>query len=312
MRKGVFPMIKVGVIGLGNIAQKAYLPVDSQLQDRFEWYLVSRQAEKLQHLQKKYGFQHGTTRMDDLFEENVQAVFIHTATSTHYAIIKKFLQHGVHVYVDKPISENLAEVKELYQIAAEQHVLLTCGFNRRFAPLHQAFGQLGTPHLVRATKTRVMENQSPQFAVYDLMIHVIDLVQFLMGSSKVEYVDGRLREQDGQLVWAEVELTNGDASGVAQIDLRAGANTEVAEVVSDHGVARVENLQTLTHDHDGQRTIQSTPDWQKMLVTRGFAPLIEAFLRAVENDGPNPVAPASVIKSHTLCDRLIQSMKVIK
>ncbi|MCC3237805.1 gfo/Idh/MocA family oxidoreductase, partial [Pediococcus acidilactici] len=33
-------MIKVGVIGLGNIAQKAYLPVDSQLQDRFEWYLV--------------------------------------------------------------------------------------------------------------------------------------------------------------------------------------------------------------------------------------------------------------------------------
>ncbi|WP_427022403.1 hypothetical protein [Pediococcus acidilactici] len=71
-------------------------------------------------------------------------------------------------------------------------------------------------------------------------------------------------------------------------------------------------LQTLTHDHDGQRTVQSTPDWQKMLVTRGFAPLIEAFLRAVENDGPNPVAPASVIKSHTLCDRLIQSMKVIK
>ena len=109
-----------------------------------------------------------------------------------------------------------------------------------------------------------MENQSPQFAVYDLMIHVIDLVQFLMGSSKVEYVDGRLREQDGQLVWAEVELTNGDASGVAQIDLRAGANTEVAEVVSDHGVARVENLQTLTRDHDGKRTIQSTPDWQKM------------------------------------------------
>ncbi len=70
-------MIKVGVIGLGNIAQKAYLPVDSQLQDRFEWYLVSRQAEKLQYLQKKYGFQHGTTRVDDLFEENVQAVFIH-------------------------------------------------------------------------------------------------------------------------------------------------------------------------------------------------------------------------------------------
>ncbi|MCC3238504.1 gfo/Idh/MocA family oxidoreductase, partial [Pediococcus acidilactici] len=93
--------------------------------------------------------------------------------------------------MDKPISEILAEVTEIYQIAAEQHVLLTCGFNRRFAPLHQAFGQLGNPHLVRATKTRVMENQSPQFAVYDLMIHVIDLVQFLMGSSKVEYVDGR-------------------------------------------------------------------------------------------------------------------------
>ncbi|MCC3237064.1 gfo/Idh/MocA family oxidoreductase, partial [Pediococcus acidilactici] len=69
---------------------------------------------------------------------------------------------------------------------------------------------------------------------------------------------------------------------------------------------------TLIHNLNGILTIQSTPDWQKMLVTRGFAPLIEAFLLAVENDGPNPLAPASVIKSHTLCDRLIQSMKVIK
>lgn len=312
MRKGVFPMVKIGVIGLGNIAQKAYLPVDSQLQDRFEWYLVSRQADKLHHLQKRYGFQHATTRMDDLLDENVQAVFVHTATATHYTIVKKFLQRGIHVYVDKPISENLAEVEELYQIAADHHVLLTCGFNRRFAPLHQTLGQLGTPHLVRATKTRVAENQSTQFAIYDLMIHVIDLVQFLMGSKKVEYVDGRLREQDGRLVWAKVELTNGFTSGTAQIDLRAGANTEVAEMISNHGVARVENLQTLTSDHDGQRTIQSTPDWQKMLVTRGFAPLIEAFLQAVENDGPNPVSPASAIQAHTLCDRLIQSMKVIK
>ncbi|WP_268744057.1 hypothetical protein [Pediococcus pentosaceus] len=43
-------MIKVGVIGLGNIAQKAYLPVYSELQDRFEWHLSSRNAEKLAHI----------------------------------------------------------------------------------------------------------------------------------------------------------------------------------------------------------------------------------------------------------------------
>ena len=80
-------MIKVGVIGLGNIAQKAYLPVYSELQDRFEWHLSSRNAEKLAHIQKQFGFQYGSTNSDELITEGVEAVFVHTPTATHYDII---------------------------------------------------------------------------------------------------------------------------------------------------------------------------------------------------------------------------------
>ncbi|MDB1561678.1 hypothetical protein PGA94_02445 [Pediococcus pentosaceus] len=75
-------MIKVGVIGLGNIAQKAYLPVYSELQDRFEWHLSSRNAEKLAHIQKQFGFQYGSTNSDELITEGVEAVFVHTLLPT--------------------------------------------------------------------------------------------------------------------------------------------------------------------------------------------------------------------------------------
>ena len=88
-------MIKVGVIGLGNIAQKAYLPVYSELQDRFEWHLSSRNAEKLAHIQKQFGFQYGSTNSDELITEGVEAVFVHTPTATHYDIIKKFLENKI-------------------------------------------------------------------------------------------------------------------------------------------------------------------------------------------------------------------------
>lgn len=51
-------MEKIGVIGLGNIAQKAYLPVMATLQDQYEWHLTTRNKSKGKMLENKYGFKY--------------------------------------------------------------------------------------------------------------------------------------------------------------------------------------------------------------------------------------------------------------
>lgn len=310
--KGDCFMLKVGVIGLGNIAQKAYLPVYSKLQDQFEWHLMTRNGAKLAQIQKRYGFQYGTTNQDDLILAGVDAVFIHTPTPTHYQIIKKFLSHKIHVFVDKPISENLDEVKELYQLAEQNQVFLTAGFNRRFVPMMRQLPDRKLLHSIRATKTRENETQKTNFAIFDLMIHVIDLVQFLMGSKGVELLDGRIVENNGNLVSAEVQLGHGQLSGMAQVDMMANANTEVLQTTGQNGIMEVEDLNQLTIQKQGQKLVQKTPDWQENLETRGFKPLIELFLKAIVNGEENPVSPASSILSHELCVRLINETKVIK
>ena len=45
--------MKIGVIGLGNIAQKAYLPIMVEMQAEVEWHLCSRNKETLETVGKK-------------------------------------------------------------------------------------------------------------------------------------------------------------------------------------------------------------------------------------------------------------------
>ena len=66
--------------------------------------------------------------------ETVDLVIIHAATSQHFELAKRYLSAGVPVLMDKPVSEKLAEVKELQKIADQNNTLFVVAFNRRFAP----------------------------------------------------------------------------------------------------------------------------------------------------------------------------------
>lgn len=52
--------------------------------------------------------------------------------------------------------------------------------------------------------------------------------------------------------------------------------------------------------------VRHFPDWTPTLEQRGFAPIIRAFVAAVENPAhPNPVSPESSLLSHQLCQNLV-------
>jgi virulence factor len=113
-------MLKIGVMGLGNIAQKAYLPTMAGMQDECEWHLTTRNQEKGAALAQKYGFTHVHQTLDELLAVHPDAVFVHTPTSTHADIIERLLSAGVNVYVDKPVATDVAVVQKLYALAAER------------------------------------------------------------------------------------------------------------------------------------------------------------------------------------------------
>ena len=301
-------MLKIGVLGLGNIAQKAYLPVMAQMQDRVDWYLCTRQPAKLAQLQAQYHFPHATDSIDDLLTSHLDALFIHTPTPTHYALVRQALENGLHVFIDKPLSEKPFEVAALYQLAKQQNRLLMVGFNRRFAPMIQQLAALPAKHLIEVTKTRVDTLQATPFAIYDLMIHPLDTALYLAGDIGLDYQVHTYCQQTGhhELLLARIQLETPHQLITVTLDMQSGTNQEIATVQTPTGRYTVNNLTELVHQQAMGQQLETVADWIPTLTNRGFAPMIDAFISAIENDQPSPVSTASSRLSHELCQQLIE------
>lgn len=301
-------MEKIGVIGLGNIAQKAYLPVMSTLQDRFEWHLTTRNEAKGKMLEQKYGFKHFHQTLDQLIAQKPLAVFVHTPTETHYQIIKQLLSSGINVYVDKPISEDLHEVEALYQLAAKKQLLLTCGFNRRFAPFNQELKKITDKRTIVSEKIREQAVQSTKFAIFDLMIHSVDTAVYLL-DERIQHVSNFLVTKDGNLEQGYITLQTAKSQAQIITNMLGGSNLELSTVQGVNTRQVVTNLNLLQTYQTGMITQTARPDWENTLVTRGFDPIIRAFLTAVTTGADNPVSPESAILSHKLCTELSDSIQ---
>lgn len=301
-------MLRIGVVGLGNIAQKAYLPVMAQMQDQVDWVLCTRDPQKLTNLKQKFGFESAVHTVQDLLASKIDAVFIHTPTSTHTALIRQFLKAGVHVYVDKPISEDFTEVSELYRLASQKNLLLTAGFNRRFAPLQAAVAVPKQPAVVMVQKNRADDPQPVQFAVYDLFIHAVDTALFLAGvATRSEIIDCQYQwhEQAGNLQSCGLVMKTSNQTVYVLMNMQSGANSETSESECQTATKRLIDLTQLAVKTSSGEQVTKLPDWTPMLVQRGFAPLIHQFVDAVATTGANPVPPETSLLSHQLCAELV-------
>lgn len=298
-------MLKIGVLGLGNIAQKAYLPVMAAMQADYEFHLTTRNPEKRAQLAAKYGFTHTHATLDDLMAAKPVAVFVHTPTATHAAIIKKLLLADINVYVDKPVSMDLQEVQGLYDLAAARHLLLTCGFNRRFAPFNQELKAIPDKRLIMAEKVRETSDQDVETAVFDLMIHSVDTGLYLLDEPLVTTTGRIVKSDDGKLEQGYFTAQTAHEQLQVVTNMRGGVNLETSTVQATRTRATVRDLSQITTYQTTQTQTTMFPDWTPTLERRGFAPLIRAFLTAVETHGTNPIDPTSAITSHAVCRHLL-------
>jgi len=69
-----------------------------------------------------------------LTDTEIDFCIICTPTNTHYELIKACLSHNKHVMCEKPLSEDESEIKECYNLAASNNLVLLCALNRIFDP----------------------------------------------------------------------------------------------------------------------------------------------------------------------------------
>lgn len=114
----------------------------------------------------------------------VDAVSIAVPTAYHYPIAKFFLERGVHVLLEKPMTATVAEADELIEIARNQQLVLQVGHLERFNPvLIAARKVIQNPLYIESHRLATFKPRGTDINVMlDLMIHDIDIIQSLIES----------------------------------------------------------------------------------------------------------------------------------
>ena len=152
--------MRVAVVGLGSIAQRAYLPILAAL-ETVELVLCSRNRESLSQLAARYRVRESTTRITDLSSMRIDAAFVHAATEAHEDIVSFLLQRGLHVYVDKPLAYTLDAASRLVTLSESTRRVLMVGFNRRYAPMYRPLADQPERRVVLFQKNRRATDRAP-------------------------------------------------------------------------------------------------------------------------------------------------------
>src|SRR5471030_1712024 len=173
--------MKIGIVGLGDIAKKSYLPVLSE-KEGIELVLCTRNTDTLNRLAKKYRIKETVNTVDELIEKGVEAVFVSAATEGHFEVAEKLLKSGINTYIDKPISMNFHETETIVKLAKESGKIVMVGFNRRFIPVVKDLKEHGKATIIIMQKNRLNSPDYTRRFVVEDFIHVVDTLRFLMGT----------------------------------------------------------------------------------------------------------------------------------
>lgn len=128
--------VKVGVVGLGEVAQVIHLPILRSLNDKFE---IAAICDVSQGLLRAVGDAYGIDRRYDnvsalVAQPDLDAVFILNSDEYHAEHTILAVQHGKHVLVEKPICISLREADDIIAARDRAGVHVMVAYMRRYAP----------------------------------------------------------------------------------------------------------------------------------------------------------------------------------
>jgi len=179
--------VRTAVIGAGYLgrfhAQKYALLPESQL---------VAVADVVEEAREQVAAETGCRAIADYRDvlDEVDAVSIATPTPLHHEIARHCLERGVHVLVEKPITQTPGQARELIEVAARHDRILQVGHLERFNAAILALGDtLGKPRFIESHRLAPFKERGTDVnVVLDLMIHDIDLIQSLVGAP-IESID---------------------------------------------------------------------------------------------------------------------------
>ena len=176
--------LKIGVLGAGHLG-KIHLRL---LKESNHFDLVGFYDEQPQiaaKISREFGYR-SFSEINQLLQA-VDVVDIVTPTLTHFALAKKALQNGLHVFLEKPITATVEQANELVSLAKSKGLLGMVGQVERFNPAFRAaHSYIKDPKFIEAHRLAEFNPRGTDVSVIlDLMIHDIDAILSVVKSKVI-------------------------------------------------------------------------------------------------------------------------------
>jgi myo-inositol 2-dehydrogenase/D-chiro-inositol 1-dehydrogenase len=304
-------ILKIGVIGAGRIGKIHAENLVTRIPDvgvKTIADVVLASAQEVAHRL------HIPVAIQDyheiLMDPEIDAVAICSSTDTHASITIEAARSGKHIFCEKPICHDLAQIDAALEAVEKAGVKLQIGFNRRFDPnfrkVHElvADGKIGNPHILRITS----RDPAPPPVEYvkvsggiflDMTIHDFDMARYQMGCEVTEvYVAGGVMVdpaigEAGDIDTAIITLRfeNGAIGTIDNSRKAVYGYDQRVEVFGSGGMVAVNNNTPDTHIYSNAEGVHSALPLYFFLerYTQSFIAEMGEFIESIRNDTVPPV-----------------------
>ncbi len=201
--------IKWGIIGCGNVTEVKSGPAFNKVPNSKLAAVMRRNGAKA----ADYALRHGVEQWFDdaekmMDEAGLDAVYVATPPAQHLEYVLRGLEKGFDMYVEKPVTRNADEARQMAEAVAKSNGKLTVAHYRRALPmfLHvkkliedKAVGEIRTvqirmwktenAEMIAQTDThwRVHPELSGGGYFHDLAPHQLDLMLYYFGKPKASH-----------------------------------------------------------------------------------------------------------------------------
>ena len=177
-------MIRVAVVGAGHWGPNLIRNFHNKQRSEVLW-VVDRAASRLAQVRQRFPEVQTTEEPEQALDDaRVDAVVVATPTSTHYALAKMALERGKHVMVEKPITTDVRQGRELCALAEQHNRVLLVGhifvYNAgvRRVKAYLDAGEVGRVYYVSMVRTNLGPIRVDVNAAWDLAAHDISIVNY--------------------------------------------------------------------------------------------------------------------------------------
>ncbi len=176
-------MIKIGIIGVGYFGEIHLINL-LKLNNKFDVIgIYDTNKERSIEISSKYQVKNFDSV--ELLINNSEAVDITCSTNNHFDVIKNCIEKNKHIFIEKPLSDNIEKSKEIVKLCENYKPIIQIGFierfNDSFVNLLKLNFKINDIHAIRTGA--ISERNKNSCIIHDMMIHDIDIINCLIKSS---------------------------------------------------------------------------------------------------------------------------------